>query len=495
MPHAISSVQLVGLLRGWHQSRQPLYRALADAVRGLIDRGALPPHTRLPSERSLAVTLSVSRGTVTSAYELLREENYAITRHGSGSLVNPARSPLTGPREGHIAAALPPTAARTAATGGVIDLADAVHHRPAEPRRDRSDGEVGRRDEGHTRPEHLTDQRACSGYDLRRLLAAHLSAQGLPTNSDDLLITGGGQQALTLVMMVHVGRNDRVVLEELTYPGALHAALLQEAAPVRVRRGAGSPDLDELASAIDRWAPRALYVMATGHATDGGVMPGAARQRVADMAAASGLLVIDDLSMAPTTQDVLTPPPLAAFADARAAHRFVTIGSLGKTLGPNHRLGWIRAHPEQLDRLARVQTVVGLGATVDQQTSAARLLSTSDVFADHTHASGRRRMHMAARLADALPEWRVQRSNAGMSLWVRLPTEVAGFLNDAERFGLRLAPPSSTSAATRDGHHLRLAVGHPLETLDEATDRLAQAWQAHSGRRVGAGQRASRIAG
>jgi len=84
----------------WQQepSRTPLWRQLADALRLLILDGRLALDTRLPGERELALTLEVSRTTVSSALAHLRDEGYLESRHGSGSrVILPDRRPRPAP--------------------------------------------------------------------------------------------------------------------------------------------------------------------------------------------------------------------------------------------------------------------------------------------------------------------------------------------------------------------------------------------------------------
>ncbi|TMR26407.1 GntR family transcriptional regulator, partial [Nonomuraea zeae] len=64
-------------------------RALENALRQAIREGRLPPGTRLPSTRSLAVELRLSRGTVSAAYDQLAEEGYLTTRPGAATEVAP----------------------------------------------------------------------------------------------------------------------------------------------------------------------------------------------------------------------------------------------------------------------------------------------------------------------------------------------------------------------------------------------------------------------
>ena len=65
--HVIASV-----LGQWSQPRTLLSSALADALDAAIVGGAVPSGWALPSQRRLSDVLGVSRGTVASAYEILR---------------------------------------------------------------------------------------------------------------------------------------------------------------------------------------------------------------------------------------------------------------------------------------------------------------------------------------------------------------------------------------------------------------------------------------
>ena len=71
----------------WTLDPRPLHLALAEALAFAIDAHRVPPH--LPSERSLASALHLSRGTVASAYETLRERGVLERERGSGSIALP----------------------------------------------------------------------------------------------------------------------------------------------------------------------------------------------------------------------------------------------------------------------------------------------------------------------------------------------------------------------------------------------------------------------
>jgi DNA-binding GntR family transcriptional regulator len=77
-------------LRGWDASAAPLYVALADALGRAIQLGTVSE--RLPSERTLAAELHVSRSTVALAYETLQERALVERERGSGTVALTGRS-------------------------------------------------------------------------------------------------------------------------------------------------------------------------------------------------------------------------------------------------------------------------------------------------------------------------------------------------------------------------------------------------------------------
>ena len=92
MMHALSARSLARDLGAWHdnggrRASRPAYRALADGIRLLVHDGRVPLGSALPSERELAAELELSRTTVTSAYAVLRDEGYVLSRQGSRTTV------------------------------------------------------------------------------------------------------------------------------------------------------------------------------------------------------------------------------------------------------------------------------------------------------------------------------------------------------------------------------------------------------------------------
>jgi GntR family transcriptional regulator len=68
---------------------EPLYRQVADVLRGRIERGELLPNRPVPSATALVQEFGIARGTALRALEVLRQEGLVRTVAGRGTYVVP----------------------------------------------------------------------------------------------------------------------------------------------------------------------------------------------------------------------------------------------------------------------------------------------------------------------------------------------------------------------------------------------------------------------
>ena len=143
------------------------------------------------------------------------------------------------------------------------------------------------------------------------------------------------------------------------------------------------------------------------------------------------------------------------------------------------RVGWVRAHPDIVERLAAVKSGEDLGTSLLAQLLAAQLLPQIERARDERHAvlSESRRAALSA-LAEKLPGWQPQIPTGGASLWVRLPVARAtAFVQHAERKGIKVLPGSTCSSTDQLDDHLRLAFAGPLELTLRGITLLSDAWR------------------
>ncbi|MFI6871391.1 PLP-dependent aminotransferase family protein [Nocardia sp. NPDC050406] len=415
------------------RSARPAYLALAEGIRLLIHDGRAPLGIALPSERDLSATLNVSRTTVTSAYALLREHGYLISRQGSRSTValpptvvhdgtKPARSLLAMMAQPEL-----PT----------IDMTYAAMSAPAEMS-----------DAYSFALQSLPTYLGTHGMDpvgmlmLREALARRYTERGLPTEPEQILVTLGAQHGLRLLLNVLTAPAERVLIEHPSYPNAIEAIRDVGARPVPVPLLPDGWDLDGIRSAARQTAAGVAYLVPDFNNPTGLLLDAAGRTELAAIARETRMTVIVDESMVDLDLTGNTPtPPAASFA---RGSEIVTIGSASKSFWGGLRVGWVRANQSLITKLLGTRSTMDLGTPVMDQLATVYLLRNAEsILAQRREQLTARRAALLDALAEELPDWRPSSEGAGgMSLWVQLP-----------------APVSTALAATAPNHGVLLAAG------------------------------------
>ncbi|MEV5234077.1 PLP-dependent aminotransferase family protein [Streptomyces pseudogriseolus] len=312
---------------------------------------------------------------------------------------------------------------------------------------------------------------------LRSALAERATARGLATAPDDLLVTTGSQQALSLLATALLEPGDTVLVEDPCYLAALQSFALAGARVVAVpgdERGLHPDALEEL---VVRERPKLLYTVPTFQNPTGRTLPAARRAAVAEVAARHGLWIVEDDPYGELRYEGERVPWIAAHPGAE--HRTVLLGSLSKIMAPGLRLGWLRA-PEALRRACAVaKQAADLHTPTVNQLAAARYLADRDLDAHVRRVAGvygERRDAMLAGLPDALPAgsaW--SRPEGGMFLWVRLPSayDTTALLPEVVRHDVAYVPGAPFHAGEPDRSTLRLCfVTQTPEEIAEGLRRL-----------------------
>ncbi|WP_155055359.1 aminotransferase-like domain-containing protein [Streptomyces blattellae] len=258
---------------------------------------------------------------------------------------------------------------------------------------------------------------------LRDALAGRMTVRGLATDADDVLVTTGSQQAVSLLATALLEPGDTVVVENPCYLAALQAFGFAGARVVAVPGDGDGVDPAALEEAVVRERPKLLYTVPTFQNPTGRTMPAERRAAVASVAARHGLWIVEDDPYGELRFEGERVPWIAAYPGAE--DRTVLLGSFSKVMAPGLRLGWLRA-PAALRRACAVaKQAADLHTPTVNQLAAARYLADRDLDAHVARVArvyGERRDAMLAGLADALPPgstW--NRPEGGMFLWARLP--------------------------------------------------------------------------
>lgn len=472
MSQSLKGEELLALVAGWERRGGPRYLALAEAIQDAAIQEELAGGTRLPAERALADLAALSRGTVVAAYSELVERGVVERRQGSGTRLRSGGEPRSGRthRSPQLARAM-----RTSSDGSV-NLSFA-----APPFDELLDGI------GAAAADAVAAGAPSWGYaplglpGLRSAIAEHLTAGGVATTVDQVLITNGGQGALSLLAAALVRRGDRVVVEAPADPGSIELFSRAGAHVVGVRRDHAGPRPDELARALAGPGAALVLLVPTCHNPTGSIVPEARRRQLLALCAEHDVLVVEDQVPAPITFDGEPPPSLSALAPDRV----VSIGSFSKVVWAGLRVGWLRADPAMVLRLGRLTSALDIGQGLLDQAAALEALGRFEQLVAARRRQARER-HALLRdaLAAEIPEWEPETARGGWSLWARLPRPCADELvAAAARHGVEILSGAAAAPGDLFLDHVRICHAVAPDEIAEGVRRLAVAWRELNERR------------
>ncbi|MFD7812546.1 PLP-dependent aminotransferase family protein [Streptomyces sp. NPDC059785] len=443
---------------------------LADRLRRELDRYS--PGGKLPSSRALVERFRVSPVTVSRALAQLSAEGLVVTRPGAGAF---RAEPRTAPAAGDTAwqtVALSADAAtesvpRTVdASGvlvslaapppGVIEFNGGYLHPSLQPERAMGAAlsRAGRRPGVWGRPpmEGLPE--------LREWFARGI---GGAIGAADVLVTAGGQSALTTALRALAPPGAPVLVESPTYPGMLAIARAAGLRPVPVPVDPDGVKPALLADAFKATGARVFVCQPLFQNPTGAVLAPARRAEVLRIARDAGAFVVEDDFVRRLVHEDAGPLPRPLAADDPDGI-VVHVCSLTKATSPSFRVSALAAQGPVLERLRAIQVVDTFFVPRPLQEAALELVG-SPAWPRHLRSIAaelrNRRDMMTAALRLHLPELDLPHvPSGGYHLWLRLPDGAAAesaLVAGALRAGVAITPGRPYFSAEPPAGHLRLS--------------------------------------
>lgn len=326
-------------------SGRTLQEQIYQSVRRCILDGLVCADRRLPSTRSLAADLAVSRTTVLLALEQLRAEGYLVSRQGSGMFVAPRlpehRAPCVMPRVERVSR--PPFSAR----GYLLSRVRAPDRRKPStaacafrlgtPALDlfpqRLWSQITRECLRAMRPAQRDYSQLAGLGALRIAVAEQVQARGTRCDADQVQIVAGAQRGLGLIAHLLLDPGDDAWMEDPGYPGARGAlgAASANLIPVPV-------DTDGMIVDERRARARLAYVTPSCQFPLGIAMSLERRSRLLEWARRSRAWIVED----DYDCDIrYQGQPLPCLHGLDPDGRVIYVGTFSKTLFPALRLGFL----------------------------------------------------------------------------------------------------------------------------------------------------------
>ena len=424
------------------EAKTPVYLQIRDRISHLIQTGHLAPDAQLPSIRALAQTAKVNKLTVLEAYSVLEADGLVRAKQGAGYFVNSSNSST----EAHTQDTTAQNKNRFNPAQNVIIPTQGVNSFPdIYAATLRSHDKAGYIDFGLGFPqatglEDLTRiaRRAMKDsstffhpgdpqgdIELRKQIAQILIQQGLEISPENLLVTSGSMQALSLLADHFISPGDWVIVEAPTYHGFLSVLQQRGAQIIGIPMTPHGMNLDLLSRYLQSHRPRLIYTMSSLHNPTGITTSAEHRRQLLALAKDYDCLVVEDNAYEPLSFEV-TPPPIKAFD---TTHRVIYVGTFSKTLMPGLRIGYVAITGEQRKALTERKLLHDFHVSTASQAIIKEYLSSGHYRKrlnkvrklhrdrrDHTIKMLHR--HFPTEATWTLP-------NGGTFLWVQLPDQIS----------------------------------------------------------------------
>ena len=302
---------------------------------------------------------------------------------------------------------------------------------------------------------------------LKRCIVRVMEAEGTTIDTDDLLVTTGGQQVIDLVCKVLLDPGDVVVAEAPTYPGAVPTFSAYQADVVQItmdRDGMRTDELESTLAELERSGrrPKFIYTVPNFHNPAGVTMSLERRHELVRIAHERELLVLEDNPYGLLRYD---GAPLPTLRSIDRGEYVIYASTFSKILSPGVRLGWTAAPRPVLQKMN-----IGKQSSDLCSSSIAQFFVTA--YFDSTHPPSwedyvrslieiyrRRRDVMLDALAEHFPreaEW--THPEGGLFIWATLPDyiDTTDLLARALRENVAFVPGRAAFIDGRGGSSMRL---------------------------------------
>lgn len=472
----------------------PLYQQIANHFREGILSGSLAPDTRLPASRKLARNLGVNRITVETAYSELEADGLIYSRVGSGTYVLPPQT-LTPISKDNPSAPWPlwqqnvnmdlastseerylsQSAEEKSHLISFASGSSAPHLFPADDFRKALQNVMRRGGMD------AFDYGESKGYaPLRSTIAHVLASQGLQAQPENILITAGSQQALSLTAQILLKPRDTILVESPTYGGALDLFQALNFHVVGIPMDTQGMQVENLEKLLQQHHPKLIYTIPNFHNPTGTCLSSSRRRELLLLADRYNVPILEDDFVGDLRYDGRTQPSLKALDPGG---RVIYASTFSKMLMPGLRVGFLLIEGPVYERLVKFKHVNDL-ATSSLIQRALEAYVTVGRYQAHLRKScqifHKRRDAMVDYIKKYLPaNVRFEVPQGGLFIWLRLPGDLSSedLLPLALREGVDFVPGDRFFPDSSQGTGwMRLNfVVQPPDEIEEGIRRLGRA--------------------
>jgi GntR family transcriptional regulator/MocR family aminotransferase len=365
--------------------KRTLQTQVFQELRAMILEGRLRSGDAVPGTRVLSEQLGVSRNTVVLAYERLYAEGYIETQANVGTFVSSILPEAAmSSQRGNTVGGERVLASENDDETSPIDRLLVHKHERADGRRLKADFWIGRTESKlfpksewrkivETKLRHQTDSMSVYGgpeglETLRSAVSDHVGpSRGISTNFDNVLITSGTQDGLTLLAMAFKDKGYGFLHEDPCYLGALALFTAMGYASKGVQVDNQGIKIDELPK-TGKWI---VYVTPSHQYPIGSTLSLERRFLLLEWARKTGSYIVEDDYDGEFRYD---GAPLTSLRGLDQTGRVIYLGTFSKSFGPALRLGYLIANPKIMHPLRDWKQLISNGTGWMKQAAMAEFI-------------------------------------------------------------------------------------------------------------------------
>ena len=255
---------------------------------------------------------------------------------------------------------------------------------------------------------------------LRETVVQLLASQGIHTNSGQVLITSGSQQAIALTCQVLLKRGDTVLVEQPTYNLALDLFRAMGLTIVGVPVDEDGMAVELVEDLLQQHHPRLIYTIPNFQNPTGASLSAPRRRRLLTLAARYNVPILEDDFVGDLRYEGRALPAIKALDHVG---QVIYVGTFSKLLMPGLRVGFLVADGPILEEIGVHKRVHDLTTSPLMQRVVDRYVTVGRYQAHlrrTIRADRARRDALHAAVHEFLPSATVAPSHGGLFAWLRL---------------------------------------------------------------------------
>jgi len=446
-----------------------LYQQVIDFIEHQQKLGVLLPGDKLPSLRKLSCQFEISVPTVKQAYIELERQGHVCARPQSGYYLTAQQARTLKPRPAKWSRCAPATVECRSLIEQVheaVHLPDTVALGISNPIQanppDKTLARLMRSVISKVAEKAVSYGPVTGDVKLRTQLAFRYQDQGVAVNPDEIVITNGAQEALSIALQCVAQRGDVIAIESPCFFGIIELieTLGMKALEVYTCNEDGVC-LDGLTEALQQHPIKACLFSTAINNPLGSMKTDQQRQAIVSLLEQHNIPLIEDDVYSELYFSEQKPKPAQLYSEKGLV---MTCSSFSKTAAPGYRIGWLLPgkYEEQAKRIKRAQSC---STPMLQQWTLNEYVQSGD-YDRHLCVLRKKLIYncerMRALIAEHFPsEVCISKPQGGSVLWVRCQSHVntSGFFQQALKQGVSFAPGIIFSPSGKYANFMRISYG------------------------------------